>query len=161
MIIRVDLSSEILEGIYKEPVSFDIHLEGKYPFQSPKLLCETVIGYPSVADGRDLLHDVTNRKWTPNITALEIIRALPMFVANLVNLTGQKIQTLELGKFHLGYPMYLETWDRKEAMGCFYGYELDLKDPRISKERIVIVSHTVILQLDVSTDYPGIGHLLS
>jgi hypothetical protein len=59
---------------------FEIHLEGKYPFQPPKLLSRSVTDFPSISDGRDLLQDVLKRNWTPNITAQEIISHLPSFL---------------------------------------------------------------------------------
>ena len=145
---------------------FDIHLEGKYPFQPPKLLSRSVTDFPSISDGRDLLQDVIQRNWTPNITAHEIITHLPRFLVILIQEeVTQKITSetpnVEFGTFHLGHPMYLDTWDRKQGMASFNAIELDPQNPKFNKNRRIVVTHTVLLQLEVNNQYPGIGHLVS
>mmetsp|Transcript_3404 Transcript_3404/g.3132 ORF Transcript_3404/g.3132 Transcript_3404/m.3132 type:complete len:127 (+) Transcript_3404:13-393(+) len=83
LIIRVELQSPLLTGLPFTSFYYDIHLEGKYPFQSPKVLCETSFPFPSLSDGRDLLSGIIKRKWTPSITSLDVINALPAFTAEL------------------------------------------------------------------------------
>lgn len=46
-------------------------------------------------------------------------------------------------------------------MGTFYAVEIDLTNPKDRKNRCIVVTHTVILQLELSNQYPGIGHLVS
>ena len=48
--------------IHSKEIQFDLYLEGKYPFQAPKLLCETVTSFPSASDGRDLLPEILKHK---------------------------------------------------------------------------------------------------
>lgn len=68
---------------------------------------------------------------------------------------------MDFGTFHLGHPMYLDTWDRKQGMSSFQAIELDPQNPKFKKNRRLVVTHSVLLQLEVSSQFPGIGHLVS
>lgn len=57
--------------------------------------------------------------------------------------------------------MYLDTWDRKQGMASFQSIELDPQNPKFKKNRRLVVTHSVLLQLEVSSQFPGIGHLVS
>ena len=59
IIIRISYEKKIL---YSKDIEFDLYLEGKYPFQPPRLLCESVFAFPSVSDGRDLLPEILKQK---------------------------------------------------------------------------------------------------
>jgi ubiquitin-protein ligase len=82
-VISVIISQSTMQSIgqeFAEPLQFDLCLEGKFPFQAPKLLAVSSITHPSIADGRDLLPELIATPWNPNIPILEIIAALPEFV---------------------------------------------------------------------------------
>jgi hypothetical protein len=57
--------------------------------------------------------------------------------------------------------MALNIWENQPGMGTFYTVEIDPNDPRDKKNRCIVVTHTVILQLEISTQFPDVGHLLS
>ena len=59
VIVRVVYAKDL---VYDKELQFDLYLEGKYPFQAPKLLFESVISFPSVSDGRDLLSEILKQK---------------------------------------------------------------------------------------------------
>ena len=59
------------------PKLFDIYLEGRFPFDPPRICCESVEEFPSIADGRDLVFEVIQRNWVPSISAAEIVGLLP------------------------------------------------------------------------------------
>lgn len=61
-------------------IHFQIHLEGKFPFQPPKVLVASGFEFPSISDGRDILKDILERSWTPNITCIDIINSLDSFL---------------------------------------------------------------------------------
>ena len=66
----------ILHGL----IHFQIHLEGKFPFEPPKVLVVSGFEFPSISDGRDILKDILQRSWTPNITCIDIINSLDSFL---------------------------------------------------------------------------------
>mmetsp|Transcript_3404 Transcript_3404/g.3133 ORF Transcript_3404/g.3133 Transcript_3404/m.3133 type:complete len:81 (+) Transcript_3404:442-684(+) len=55
--------------------------------------------------------------------------------------------------------MPLEVWENKEGMKCFMCVEIDINDDRNTKEKVIVVTNLVILQLDVNPDFPMIGYL--
>jgi len=143
----------IIKVTTPQKVTFSLHLEGRFPFQSPKVLCDTVTSFPSFADGRDLLYSVIKSKWSPSITTLDLIQALPEFL--------EETKSSDVGEFHLGHPMLLDTWEAKSGMKAFYAIEMDPQDIKYAKEVRVVVTHTVILQLEVTHQYEGVGYLTS
>ncbi|OMJ69621.1 hypothetical protein SteCoe_32600 [Stentor coeruleus] len=145
--------------IHNKEIQFDLYLEGKYPFQAPRLLCESVFSFPSVSDGRDLLGEILKQKWTPSITSADIINMIPDFFKNILLPLQKDLQYKDFGKFHLGNPYHLEIWGKKESMGTYYSLEINPKTGKTGKERIVVVTHTVFLQFDLNNQFPGIGHL--
>ena len=158
IIIRISYEKKIL---YSKDIEFDLYLEGKYPFQPPRLLCESVFAFPSVSDGRDLLPEILKQKWTPSITSTDIINLIPGFFINDLLPNQAELQNRDFGKFHLGSPYSLEIWERKESMRSFYSIENDIKNPKYTKERIIVVTHTVILLLELNERHPGMGYLIS
>ena len=136
-------------------------MEGKYPFQAPKLLCETVSSFPSVSDGRDLLPEILKQKWTPSITSADIIGMIPAFYTNTLLPIQAELQNKDFGRFHLGSPYYMETWDRKEGIASYYCTECDVNNQKAPKERAIVLTHTAILMLDLNQKHPGIGYLVS
>jgi hypothetical protein len=147
--------------IHSSEVIFDLYLEGKYPFQPPKLVCESVFAFPSVSDGRDLVNEILKQKWTPSITSADLISSIPnFFQLNLLRSQGE-ISVKDYGKFHLGSLYYLESWERKDSMGSFYCSEIELNSKKAVKERMIVLTHTVVLVLELNNTYPGIGYLTS
>mmetsp|Transcript_29426 Transcript_29426/g.52678 ORF Transcript_29426/g.52678 Transcript_29426/m.52678 type:complete len:501 (+) Transcript_29426:63-1565(+) len=155
-VIRVTLNLDLIP-LAEEVVTFELHLEGRFPFTAPKLYCRTAFTKPSFADGRDLLKDVMSIQWTPSLTLSDIVHRLPEFV----NSTAANITTLdpfEVGHFHLGQPINMSFWDFQLHMGIFRCQEID---GAVKKERYMAVSETVIIELEPSTQYPQFGHMLS
>jgi hypothetical protein len=161
LVIKVTLSVDLVPAA-EESVTFDVHLEGKFPFQAPKLYCRTSFTKPSIADGRDLLKDVVKINWTPSLTVSELINRLPEFVVSPTqNDTVASLSTLDpldIGQFHLGRPIHLETWDFQPHMSIFRCQELD---QTLQKVRLLAVTQTVIIQLEPSPHHPLFGHMLS
>ena len=46
-------------------------------------------------------------------------------------------------------------------MGSFYAIENDLNNSKIVKERMIVITHTIILILEINQQYTGIGYLNS
>ncbi|OMJ73347.1 hypothetical protein SteCoe_27974 [Stentor coeruleus] len=157
VIVRIVYSKEILQN---KEIQFDLYLEGKYPFQPPKLMCESIFSSPSISDGRDLINEILKQKWTPSITSADIIGLIPNFFTTVLSSAHQDLPNKDLGKFHLGSPYYLETWGQKDSMGTFYCMEIDPKTNKV-KERIIVITHVSILELEINDQTPGIGYLIS
>ena len=135
------------------PEIFDIHLEDMYPDSPPRVLTETPTEFPSVADGRDLLAEVLPQQWQPSTTTVEIIQLLPAFLKRKLS--------PDAGKYHLGSRYYLETWDNKPNMACFFCADLTPTEGDFMQEKVFVVTHQAVLQLLVDQDYPGVGRLVS
>lgn len=157
VIVRIVYSKEVLQI---KDIQFDLYLEGKYPFQPPKLICESIFSTPSISDGRDLINEILKQKWTPSITSADIIGLIPNFFTKVLASIHQELPNKDFGIFHLGSPYYLETWDQKDSMGTFYCMEIDSKTAKV-KERMIVVTHTSILELEINDQTPGIGYLVS
>jgi hypothetical protein len=142
-------------------VHFDLYLEGKYPFQSPKLFCETVSGFPSVADGRDLIEELLSTRWSPSITCADIVGQIPKFYQESILKNQPELFNKNYGKFHLGSPYLLDLWYGKELMSYFYCTENDLNNTRYMKERMIVVTHTLILIFELNTQIIDVGYLIS
>jgi ubiquitin-protein ligase len=158
LIIRIVFPKPLL---HSSDIVFDLYLEGKFPFQSPKLLSESQFAFPSVSDGRDLLSVILPQKWTPSITSAEIISLLPSFVKSTLLSVQEDLPHRDFGKFHLGSPYSLEIWSQKEGMGVLLCTEKDMKNVNYIKDRAIAVTHTVILVFELNEENPGIGYLLS
>ncbi|CAG9334880.1 unnamed protein product [Blepharisma stoltei] len=150
--IQVDFKNTIGSST---SISFKIHLEGKYPFQPPRITCETIYGYPSISDGRDLLDNILKKQWTPNTTVVEIINCLKSFISELAH-----NPSIRPGSFKLGTAMSLDSWDNKRDMKCFRCIELDPQNPKFTRDRALVITHTHILQLELNSLYEGVGHLV-
>lgn len=137
-------------------INFKIHLEGKYPFQPPKITCETVFMQPSISDGRDLLENVIKKTWSADITILELISYIKSFLEDLKSNYNPHI-----GRFKLGQPLHLSQFQNKPDIGLFKCYELDPQNPKITRDRVLIITHTYILQLELNSLYDSIGHLIA
>ena len=64
----------------------------------------------------------------------------------------------DIGKFHLGHPMYLSTWNEQARMRAFQVMEVEGSS---SDERILVVTEIAILVLEKNSKYEGIGSLQS
>ncbi|CAG9320361.1 unnamed protein product [Blepharisma stoltei] len=159
-IIRVELHDKLLTGIPYESVVFEIYLEGKFPFQPPRVICETNFGFPSVSDGRDLLLNITKKKWAPSITSLDIINALPAYIAELHQKYLLGTQT-EVGTFHLGDIHNIRQWENKEGMGCFFCTELGTENNKEQNARIIVITHSKFLELEPHIEPAIMGKIVS
>ena len=66
-----------------------------------------------------------------------------------------------IGQLHLGYPMFLTTWDDKPSMARFNCVEIDPQNENFRKERTIVVTQLTILQLERTPKFPNFGHLIS
>lgn len=80
LIISITLSQASFPADLLVDVLFEVHIEGKFPFQAPKVLTKTEFCTPSLADGRDLLRDIIGSQWTPSLTMNQLATQLPAFV---------------------------------------------------------------------------------
>lgn len=84
---------------------------------------------PSIADGRDILLDILNKKWEISITLFEIISNIPTFIVFLLSrIQIQKTQYYEetkkyknkiYGKFHIGEKYDINDWMTMSSSGIF------------------------------------------
>mmetsp|Transcript_7525 Transcript_7525/g.7385 ORF Transcript_7525/g.7385 Transcript_7525/m.7385 type:complete len:244 (-) Transcript_7525:527-1258(-) len=56
--------------------------------------------------------------------------------------------------------MLLDSWDNKRDMKCFRCIELDPQNPKFTRDRALVITHTHILQLELNSLYEGVGHLV-
>ncbi|CAG9314719.1 unnamed protein product [Blepharisma stoltei] len=152
--VQISMENQSFFGFDSKSLVFEIHLHGKFPLQQPKVMLETVIGFPSIADGRDLLEDIIRRKWDSSITAYEIINLLVNFISSSQN------QISLIGKYHLGHPYFLDSWEVKESMGAFPCIEVDPLNPKFNRERAIVITHTMVLQFDINPHLNNVGHLI-
>jgi hypothetical protein len=143
----------MFKGISCDSVKVEIHLDGKYPFQAPRVILTTKLPFPSLADGRNLLDWIIKKPWAEDITVLEIANLFPQFLSENHN-------NPSAGKFHLGQCMNLGFWDTQPGMKVFICQEIDPQNQKFFKDRALVVSHSMILELETNPQYPGQGHLI-
>ena len=161
LIITTSLAQTAFPDQLPLDVVLEIHIEGKFPFQAPKVLCKTSFCAPSLADGRDLLRDIIGSQWTPSLTMNQLTAQFPGFIVNPTQKQTRLLHSSrigDLGVFHLGHPMYLATWDNHPRMRAFTVMEVEGSS---SDERVLAVTETAILVLDNNPKFEGIGQLLS
>lgn len=61
-------------------IEFMLVLHEMYPWCGPYLVVTTQVTFPRLDDGRDVLEDVIDGEWWPDITAADVIDKLPSFV---------------------------------------------------------------------------------
>lgn len=158
VVIRVEITPMLLAGLREEEVAFDLHLNKGFPAISPIVNCLTHFTSPSIADGRDLTKDVLNGAWGEGSSLYDVVSGLPEFVRHCLLDVSPMALSIEIGTFHLGQTMYLNQWASKDTLGYFSCTEVTSKG---EVRRSVVVSETVILQLEPSSTYIGTGVLLS
>lgn len=90
VVITLTLARDSFPTDLPADVLFEVHIEGKYPFQAPKILTKTEFCSPSLADGRDLLRDIIGSQWTPSLTMNHLATQLPDFVVRTSPRDGQE-----------------------------------------------------------------------
>jgi len=119
-------------------------MEGKFPSVPPKVLARTPFSNPSLADGRDLLDNLTKTQWNPDTSIIDLVNSLPRFTNECIALIDE-CDFLDLGNFHLGQELPYNIWDNQLNMAKFYSIETDPKDAKASTERMLVVTQLVIL----------------
>jgi hypothetical protein len=152
-IILLDYKKKFFKGFDHDSIKLEVHLEGKYPFQQPKVILSTSTVFPSLADGRNLLSHIIKKAWSEECTVLEIANLFPGFLNENFNNPGT-------GRFHLGQCMYLRHWENREYMRLFAGQEIDPQNPKFCRDRAIVVTHSMVLQLETNPQYPGLAHLV-
>lgn len=143
---------------------FRVFIEGNYPKQPPTVACTTyTLG--EVTDGRDLLVAVLGHSWTDKNCIADILSSLPEFTVPPTQKSLQahfdSSQSLtHFGEFHLSYPMHLDLWTQHPSTQVFPCTEIDHRGFRSPKERLLVLTPTVVLVLEPSQRFKGIGHLL-
>lgn len=158
VVIRVDITSALLAGLREEAVVFDLHLNKGFPASPPVVNCLTHFTSPSIADGRDLTSDVMNGKWSEGSSLYDVVSGLPEFVRHCLLDVSPMALSIEIGTFHLGQTMYLNQWATKDTLGYFSCTEVTKKG---EIRRAIVVTETVLLQLEPSSVYIGTGVLVS
>jgi len=158
VVVRVEVTSMLLAGLREEGVVFDLHLNKGFPASPPVVNCLTHFTSPSIADGRDLTRDVMNGGWGEGSSIYDVVSGLPEFVRHCLLDVSPMALSIEIGTFHLGQTMYLNQWASKDTLGYFSCTEVTKKG---ESQRAVVVTETVILQLEPSSTYVGTGTLLS
>ena len=138
----------------QDSVKLEVHIEGKFPFQAPKVILSTITGFPSLADGRNLLQGIIKKPWSEDIPVVEIANGFPQFF-------NENSGNYSVGRFHLGQCMSLKTWEGKERMRLFTCQEIDPQNPKFFRDRALVVTHSMILQLEVNPQFQGMAHLVS
>ena len=65
----------------------------------------------------------------------------------------------QLGGFHLGECLPLSLWQRQPQMNIFNCLEIDPHNPKLVRERYLVVTQLSVLQLDASKLQPGYGYV--
>lgn len=149
----LEFKKKLFKGVNCESVRLEVHIEGKFPFQAPKVLLATVFAFPSLADGRNLLQGIIKKQWAEDVTILEIANLFPQFLS-------ENLGKIDVGIFELGQCFSLKTWDKKENMRIFTCQEIDPQNPKFFRDRALVITHSMILQLETNKQYPGLGHLI-
>jgi hypothetical protein len=100
------------------------------------------------------LTNIIKRSWSEDIPIVEIANAFPQFL-------NESHSNAAVGRFHLGHCMSLKTWDSKENMKLFNCQEIDPQNPKFFRDRALVVTHSMILQLETNSSYPDLAHLVS
>ena len=122
--------------------------------QAPRLTCTSHFTQPSLADGRDLLESVLGRTWDPSVSLDQVSAALPAFVQNC-----ESSDLSQLGTFHLGECLPLSLWQGQPRMNVFNCLEIDPHNPKLVRERHLVVTQLSLLQLDPSKAQPEFGYV--
>lgn len=148
----VELSRRLYEEVETDlgSVVFEVHLEGKFPFAPPILCCLTHFTRPTIADGRDLLHQVIRAGWSPSYTISAIVNELPKLVRACVA-KGPRC-ALEVGVFPLETPLSLSTWEGLDTMALFSCKEVN-STSSFDSPCILAVTETSLLLLSQSTSH--------
>lgn len=107
------------------------------------------------------MEELLQSRWSPSITCADIINKLPNFYSTQILPSQENLFSINFGKFHLGSPYLLDLWYSKENMGCFHCTENDLNNTNYVKERMIVVTHTLILIFELNTQIIDVGYLLS
>ena len=153
-IVFLDYKKKLFKNVSQDSVKLEIHIEGKFPFQAPKVILSTITGFPSLADGRNLLQGIIKKPWSEDIPVAEIANWFPQFF-------NENSGNYSVGRFHLGQCMSLKTWEGKERMKLFACQEIDPQNPKFFRDRALVVTHSMILQLEVNQQFQGMAHLVS
>ena len=151
--IFLDFKKKLFKGINSDTIKLEVHLEGKFPFQPPRILLSTTTSFPSLSDGRNLLANIIKKPWAEDITVLEIANLFPSFFTENHHNPG-------IGNFSFGQCISLNFWENREGMKTFLCQEIDPQNQKFSRERVLVLSHSMILQLEMNPQYPGLGHLI-
>ena len=129
-------------------ITYEIALDGKYPLQAPRVSARSEFEFPSPADGRDYLF-AAMYDWTPRVSVAALLQRLQQYEFDPTHC-----------QFSLGRPFKLNAWD-KPGMRAFPATEIDPLRPSFSQDRILVVTHSMLLQLQVYKPVPGYAHLVA
>ena len=133
-------------------LKFRLTLTKDYPYSPPVLECLTVVNFPSIADGRNLVQDVVNGFWSPAISLFEIITQLPEFVKQ------NKFKS-NVGNFEMFRLVDFSEWSSKPDMRVFNCEELDSKYETVC-ERVCLVSHCYVIILQIDPHLVDCGYII-
>ena len=144
----------VVVHIQYQSLSFQVTLSKSYPSTPPTLSCNTVLSFPSLSDGRDLLPHILLSQWSPSTSLYELLTSLPRFLQS-------HSLCEDIGQFHLSMPIHLSTWRDKPDMTYFFCMEIDLTNPDYLQERIIVVTHTYLIILQVYPILVDVGCIVA
>lgn len=114
VVIRIEIQASLIKSQFLnsdiQKLYFEILLTEKFPFQAPQVYWKTKIGYPTIDDRRDVLEEVIQKEWSPNMTIYETIQLIPEFVSELLLQMQQDDEIKSIGKWHLGQSYPIKDW---------------------------------------------------
>lgn len=114
ILIRIEIQASLIKSQFLssdiEKLYFEILLTEKFPFQAPQVYWKTKIGYPTIDDKRDVLEEVIQKEWSPNMTIYETIQLIPEFVSDVLLQATQDEEIKSIGKWHLGQSYHITDW---------------------------------------------------
>jgi len=150
--IIIELPEDSLRELIKEPIKlifpviFEIYLDAKFPFVSPRLYCKSNFYEPSLADGRDFIDDVVEQLWTPAILLKDVTLMLTKFIKKINRLpTPESSQTI--GKYYVDKLYDLEDFLSMGSVEVLPAQEIAEKGK--TEERYLAISESFFLSFAI------------
>lgn len=162
IIIRIEIQASLINSQFLnsdiEKLYFEVLLTEKFPFQAPQVYCKTKIGFPTIDDKRDVLDEITQKDWTPNMTIYETIQLIPEFVSELLLQIQEGDEIKSIGKWHLGQSYPIKDW----GVGFFtVREEIETLDGLQYYDRYIAVFENSFFLLEPDTKAKNMAKLLS
>ncbi len=162
VVIRIEIQASLIKSELLnsdiEKLYFEILLTERFPFQAPQIYCKTKIGFPTIDDKRDVLEEIIQKEWSPNMTIYETIQLIPQFVADLLLKMQQDDEIKSIGKWHLGQSYPIKDW----SVGIFkVREETETLDGFQYHDRYIAVYENSFFLFEPDQKHKGMAKLLS